>query len=323
MNNNINISVIVPVYNCEKYLEQCINSILQQSYKDFELILLNDGSSDSSLEICRKYSDLDNRIVLINQENIGVSNTRKKGITLARGNYICFIDSDDYIDKEYLNVLFQNINEQSIDIVCCNSINFGDKSKEPINIECDEIIKNKERLYSDYFSRYRYTCTLWGKLIDKRILEDLTFPNMRYAEDTFLMLKIFNRVECIKIIKYSGYNYRIQSQSATSTIRESLKLMDILKRDKLAFEICKNYNEILFNKAINRYVDDLYGLVVSFYKEEKNNNDKIEICSVISDNYKYINKMVKVKGIKINVIRLFLFNKNFTKILIRLFYFFK
>lgn len=322
MNNNVSISVIVPVYNCEKYLEKCINSILSQSFEDFELILINDGSTDSSLEICKKYSYLDNRIVLINQKNMGVSNTRKKGITLAKGNYICFIDSDDYIDKDSLKILFKNINESSVDIVCCNSINFGKNAKGPINIKYDEIIKDKERIYNDYFLNFRYTCTLWGKLFNKKILDNLVFPNMRYAEDTFLMLKIFDRIKNIKLIKYCGYNYRIQPQSASNILDEYIKLTDILKRDKLACDICEKFNEQLKQKAFYNFSNDLYALVV-LYSKKNEEKELQKICNKINMYYNYIEKYCKQKNIKLQIVKLFLNHKLFVKIMLKIIYIFK
>ena len=107
------ISIIIPVYNCEEYLEICIKSVLNQTYDKFELILINDGSKDSSGEICKKYSNIDKRVIYINQNNIGVSRTRQKGINISKGEYLTFIDSDDYIDKNYLLNLYNNIKQST------------------------------------------------------------------------------------------------------------------------------------------------------------------------------------------------------------------
>lgn len=322
MNNNVIISVIVPVYNCEKYIEECINSVINQSFKDFELILINDGSTDSSLEICKKYSRLDNRIILINQKNIGVSKTRKKGITIAKGKYIFFIDSDDYINKNCLEILLHNIKESNADIVCCNSVNFGADVKEAINIKIDEIITDKERIYGDYFSRYRYTCTLWGKLFNKNVLKKIVFPNMRYAEDTFLMLKIFSKINKIHLIKYIGYNYRIQPQSVSKTLDDYTKLTDILKRDRLACGICKNLKDSLKQNAFNNFSSDLYALVV-LYAKEKDCKTLEKIYNQIYINYNYIQNYYNKSGIKLKIVKIFLYNRFFVKKMIQLIYFFK
>lgn len=322
MNNSTIISVIVPIYNCEKYIEKCIKSIMYQTFKSFELILINDGSTDSSLEICKKYSCIDKRIVLINQKNVGVSKTREKGISLANGKYIFFIDSDDYINKNCLETMFKSINESKADIVCCNSVNFGADVKEPVNIKSDEIITDKERIYDDYFLRYRYTCTLWGKLFNKNILKKLDFPNMRYAEDTFLILKIFNQAEKIHLIKYIGYNYRIQSQSVSNTLDDYTKLTDILKRDRLACDICRNLKKSLKQKAFNNFSDDLYALVV-LYAREKDVKILEKINNAIYINYNYIKKYVKKNGIKLKIVKAFCYNRYLIKKVIQVIYFFK
>ena len=102
----VKVSVIVPVYNGEEFIESCIKNILNQTLKEIELIVVNDGSKDNTLNICKKYADFDSRIVLINQENQGVSSTRNKGIDISKGDYLCFVDCDDKIDKDYLEKLY-------------------------------------------------------------------------------------------------------------------------------------------------------------------------------------------------------------------------
>ena len=114
----LKVSVIVPVYNGDEYIESCIKNILNQTLKDIELILVNDGSKDNTLNICKKYADFNSRIVLINQENQGVSSARNKGIDISKGDYICFIDCDDKIDNDYLEKLYNIANEKNVQFVC-------------------------------------------------------------------------------------------------------------------------------------------------------------------------------------------------------------
>ena len=111
------ISVIVPVYNAEKYLSRCIDSILNQTYKNFELILINDGSKDNSIEILRKYENIDDRIKVIDNSNNGVSKTRNIGVRLAEGEYIQFIDSDDFIDKNMFEYAINVMEQENADLV--------------------------------------------------------------------------------------------------------------------------------------------------------------------------------------------------------------
>ena len=116
------VSIIVPVFNTEKYISRCIDSILTQTFTNFECILIDDGSTDKSWNICKHYSQSDKRVVLVHQENSGVSATRNKGIEMARGKYVCFVDSDDYIDKNMYEELVSAINRSNTDVVCCGYI---------------------------------------------------------------------------------------------------------------------------------------------------------------------------------------------------------
>lgn len=118
--NGIKVSVIIPVYNAEKYIEKCLDSILGQNFQDFEVILVNDGSTDRSLEICKTVSNKNKCISVLDQENQGVSIARQKGINSASGQFIAFIDADDYVKRDYLEVLYKNAIEYDVDIVCCD-----------------------------------------------------------------------------------------------------------------------------------------------------------------------------------------------------------
>lgn len=109
MRNNELISIVIPVYNVENFLERCITSVLNQTFENIEIILVNDGSTDNSLRICQQYEKIDSRIFIINQENQGLSAARNSGINQARGKYICFIDSDDWIHEKYLEILYNDI----------------------------------------------------------------------------------------------------------------------------------------------------------------------------------------------------------------------
>ena len=117
--NKEKITIVVPIYNAEKYLERCIKSILDQTYENLEIILVNDGSTDKSLEICEKFKAEDNRIIIINKENGGVSSARNKGIDAATGKFIIFIDADDYIEKEMFEVLEEDLFKNNVDISMC------------------------------------------------------------------------------------------------------------------------------------------------------------------------------------------------------------
>lgn len=129
MNKNIKISVVVPIYNVDRWLPRCLTSIIGQSFTEFELLLVNDGSTDDSLEICQSFSKKDERIKIINKENGGLSDARNAGIDIAQGRYIVFVDSDDYLERNYLFNLYHNIIKTNADIAMCEYKEVTEKGK--------------------------------------------------------------------------------------------------------------------------------------------------------------------------------------------------
>ena len=207
------ISVIVPVYNIEKSLHVCIESIMNQTYKNFELILIDDGSFDNSGVIVDAYTRFDNRVLLIHQKNKGVSNARNVGITCASGDYICFIDSDDYIDREYLQALFEAVREPSelaicgFDWICNNEIVnrtlFGE-GKQYVN-KCELM---------DFLN---LVSSPWVKLFRADIIRDsrLFFPkDISYGEDLLFNLEYLNRIENICVLNEPLYHYVTDNQQS-------------------------------------------------------------------------------------------------------------
>lgn len=202
------ISIVVPVYNAEEYLSRCVTSILQQSYKSFELILINDGSTDKSGEICDKFKSLDQRIVTIHKKNSGVSDTRNLGINLAKNPYICFIDADDYIEKEYLNRLLEN---KHADLVASGYIRIDGMNFFP-----------KERFYDYHLLQQELSKliniplldTPWGKLFKKNIIDKYQIrfdTKLKFGEDQIFVRNYLSHCKNLQALSNAGYIYYIQS----------------------------------------------------------------------------------------------------------------
>lgn len=132
------ISIVVPIYNAEKYLERCIQSILVQTYSDFEVLLINDGSKDNSIKICQQYEKKDNRIKVIDKKNEGVSQTRNQGIKIARGKYIQFIDSDDFIEPNMLEEMLEKAEKEEVDVCICGFQYTYEKGDKNVNYQASE-----------------------------------------------------------------------------------------------------------------------------------------------------------------------------------------
>lgn len=241
------ISIVVPVYNVESFLDKCIQSILNQTFKDFELILINDGSKDNSLEICEKYKELDDRIIIFSQENKGLSEARNSGIKLANKPYITFIDSDDWIENNMLDILYKNIIEHKADVV--NSKFFIDYSnkKDIQNKNTNNIdVYNKKQALYELFSGRKLANFACGKLYKTEIIKDIKFPPNTLFEDVYVMYKVFDKSNVIvdlsiKLYHYVqhensiSHNYFINPKKNLDFYKGLMKQLEFLENNKVGF----------------------------------------------------------------------------------------
>lgn len=225
------ISVIVPVYKVEKYLDKCIQSIVDQTYKNIELILVDDGSPDRCGKMCDEWATRDSRITVIHKQNGGLSDARNFGIDIAKGELLAFIDSDDYIEKNYLENLYKLLVDNRADISTCKPSVFFENE---INSHLYEILRNddvvvlssKEALIEMLYER-NLTNSAWGKLYKKELFKDIRYPKGKLYEDMFTTYKLImksNRVACSSA---KLYNYLIRKNSILGTINPN-KQKDML-----------------------------------------------------------------------------------------------
>ncbi len=201
------ITIVVPVYKVEEYLERCVDSILKQSYKDFELLLVDDGSPDNCGKMCDEYSEKDKRIFVIHQKNGGLSSARNTGINWFyeqnRSDYIAFVDSDDWLHPDYLKILADGI-KNDIKISICNYTRVTDiiphKNFDDINYE----LISPEDLLVNHSWQYNYA---WGKLYHKDLFQDIRYPVGKNFEDTFTTYKLLHQCEKVSYTDIPLYYY--------------------------------------------------------------------------------------------------------------------
>ena len=208
------ISVIVPVYNVEEYLKQCLDSILEQTFSNYEVILVNDGSTDSSGLICQEYAENDTRIRYFEKENGGLSDARNYGIEQARGDYLTFVDSDDFLDASHLSILYNALVNNDADISIANYANYQ-TSTATFYLhtfgEYYEKIYTSEELIDDLSFLERNDLsfsTIWGSLYKKRVFSFLRFPKGVIGEDVALIYKMYTQVDKIVYVHKDTYIYR-------------------------------------------------------------------------------------------------------------------
>lgn len=270
---NKKISIIVPIYNTEKYLKRCLDSIINQEYKNIEIILVNDGSNDGSLKICNMYKEKDKRIIVIDKEHSGVSDIRNIGIKKATGDYIGFVDSDDYIDKDMFKNLINAIEKYKCDISMCDlkeTYNTNDESK-PCKlkyVKMDKIESLKQLLYDKNIGNY-----LMVKLFKKELFKNIEFPVGKTYEDISTTYKLFSKVDSIVYIPVPMYHYYQRSDSIVNNkTRESIK----------------NYIQAIFER----------------YYDLKNNIKDLELYNV----YSIVNVVIKMSIWAIDIKDCELFN---------------
>ena len=226
---NPKISVIIPIYNCEKYIKECLSSLIEQTFKNFEIICINDGSTDNTLKILKEFKKLDNRIFIFNQNNTGPGIARNVGMNKSKGEYLIFLDSDDIFKKTMLEELYIKIKENDSDVVVCNSQNFEIKKKrkkfyEKNYLTNDEIIKQKTfsslDIKKDFFNLFIWWP--WDKIFKRKYIENLgiKFQNLKSTEDLFFVASAVIAAKKISYLDKILINHQIGIKNSVSNSRE-------------------------------------------------------------------------------------------------------
>lgn len=301
------ISVIVPVYNVDIYLEKCINSIVHQTYKNLEVILIDDGSIDNSSNICDKYKELDNRIVVIHQLNEGLSCARNRGLDIAKGNFVCFIDSDDYVEPQMIQLLKKNMDNNNSDISICNYFYVTNKKNRKCVYNQNEMnftLKGKEKFLSIHNKYSILTMPPWNKLYKKSLFYNIRFPDGKIYENSYIICDLLNKAKVVSYVLKPLYNYVYRENSIINTFSiNHFNKIDAFNKN-IAFFNKKGFSELVNhekNKKMNMLIIFLskmkrYGIrndevEKKYYKELIYTNKEVKWVGAT-----YINKIYKVFG---------------------------
>ena len=217
------ISIIVPVYKIEPYISQCIESILSQTYKNIEIILVDDGSPDNCGKICDEYAAIDDRIKVIHKKNGGLSEARNYGLKEAQGVYVSFIDGDDYVDKSFYQMLYEAAEKENCDIAECYSVNFEDGNIPQGSYRSGQTCLSPLEWLTESNVGDFLPCVVWNKIYKKTLFDGIEFPVGRHYEDEATTYKVVYKSSKIVRIKSALYFYRQRSGSITQlekTIKE-------------------------------------------------------------------------------------------------------
>lgn len=270
------VSVIVPIYQAEKFIGKCVESILEQTYSDFELILVDDGSSDASFEICSMYAREDSRIVLIRTENLGSAHARNAGLKCAKGEYISFVDADDYLEPEFLRKLVLIIQQNHADVVECDFFLVEKNMKRTESawhgqcIELDKVQAMREHL-ADQFCRQ----IVWNKLYRKTLVQDKWFVEGKTIDDEFWTYKIIGSADKIIHVSEPLYNY-VQHEESVMHRKYGLKRLQALEAQALRLDYIRN--EI---PELKCYVEEIFWFACMYHVQMSLKYLDKELCSTV------------------------------------------
>jgi len=287
------ISVIVPIYKVEKYLHKCVDSIINQTYKNLEIILVDDGSPDNCPAICDEYAKKDNRIKVIHKPNGGLSDARNAGLDIATGEYIAFVDSDDYIDLTMYEKLYNAIKQNDCDLAVCgfNNVN-EDESKVWQCWKKDKVINQNEPVKLLFENNnVGGIITAWNKLYHKDIFKTLRYPVGKINEDEFVVYDVLKNVKKgVVVIDNLLYFYRQRDNSIMNS-RPTKKLLDGIEAAKLRVDKVGE-NSPYYQEATMQYLSSFYNV----YKRAQGNKElQNEIHTLFIPEYKKYKKYMNLK----------------------------
>ncbi len=319
------ISIIVPIYNSEKYLKRSISSILCQTYKNIEVLLINDGSTDNSIKICQEFSRIDNRIKIIDKKNSGVSNTRNKGIELSTGELIMFVDSDDFIEKDYIEKMYYKLENLNLDTIV-SGMQFCDNKEKIIRKELYTTNTKElkfDNLYKDIINTL-YFCSACKTLFKKSVIieNDIKFnEKFNYGEDLLFSFTLLKNSKKIGYLSNCGYYYRQNSDSSThennlesiekyfddniilfNMLKQYIKDDETLIANRLFTKLNITLTKIIQNKNI-RYKE--FVVMAKKYLEKYKENEDINKVNLKIINYETRLNIILVRLLKNNYLFLY------------------
>lgn len=317
MTEKIKVSIIVPAYNVEGYLEECITSLIGQTYRNIEIIIINDGSKDNSKRIIEKYVVLDNRIIEIEQENMGANIARTNGIKKSTGDYLMFIDADDYILNNTIKELVEKIEFYNVDIIKFRFID----DKNIIQLEQKEkLYTNKQEIYEMLLTTTKLN-NLTTEIINRSLfdLEEEVFKiKSSSGEDLQMNLEIYDKAQSILIIPNEYYYYRLNKNSTTNTVNKRTIYNNIEQTNytyQNLFKYAKKWNllnEQLTKRIVERTFKNIMNNIIKIIESTNLENEDHEKLDYIIENNEIINKAKK----NINAIDLRLINKQIYKLIL-------
>jgi glycosyltransferase involved in cell wall biosynthesis len=293
------ISVIIPIHNAGKTLERCIDSVVNQTYTDLEILCIENGSSDNSWLLIQKYEKIDNRVkgyTLINVSS--VSKARNKGLSEARGEYITFLDSDDWFENNYLETMLTSMKESGVDLVASKWVQYP--SMKIIGYDADCITNRNKRYWN-----YALMNMVWGKLYKASLVKHIEFDNVKIGEDAIFILKVVLQCQRIQFLSIPGYYYLNNEESVTSKLTTSPEyISELFRYPKIGLMYLKHVSAK--SDTINAWAYSCYMTIFNCSVRIKSNEiwdlwvNEMSILMKILPPNSYLFKVLEIAHVKIN-----------------------
>lgn len=304
------VSVVVPVYNVEDYLAECLDSLVAQTLDDIEIICVNDGSTDNSLEILNKYQKDDDRIVIINQENHGLGAARNAGLNRSNGEYVYFIDSDDYLIPNALEDLYASADEKSLDLIIFKLINFYDETGEKFQTPYYDMTFLKDSVSDSVFNfrdikdiLFKISVSAPGKFFRRDLISHMRFPEGIIFEDNPFFIEAIFKAD--RVYFYDEYLYERRIRENSITTAQGVKNEDILEISDMLIDITQKsghypeFRQGLFSKILTniylrfaqideKYKEDFFSKIKQYFLDKKPDYDADEVFQNLDDRLKEI-----------------------------------
>ena len=260
------ISVIIPIYNVEEYLYDCVTSVVNQTYTNLEIILVDDGSPDNCPQMCDEWAKRDSRIRVIHKKNGGLSDARNAGIEISTGEYIAFVDSDDYLKLDMLEKLYTAAKRADADIAACGILTCDGEKQTAWG--CKDMVGTSEQIYALLYNDTAYPVAAWNKLYRRSCWESLRFPVGKTCEDAFTTYQLIHNAERIVMIPEALYCYRIRPGSIM-TSSFSLKKMDEEEAWRCNYQFMEQFYPQFRKRAFDFYLQRVNILIQSMNKTDR------------------------------------------------------
>lgn len=251
---NRKVSLIVPAYNVEEYIKKCITSIENQTYQNYELIIIDDGSTDGTTDIIKEVSACNSKIKVLNGGHKGVSNARNMGLDCVKGDYVTFVDSDDFICENYIENLVNWLEAENVDLAICGTNDISEDGKiVKQSLQLEGEVLNNDQFLSDIVLCKKYTCTVWGKIYKSELLKNIRFDtNISISEDFKFLYYLSRKIKRVYYNSMPLYNWLVRSSSALHTARCRQTYAALSTHEEIMKEI--EPSGFLFNSIEEGYI---------------------------------------------------------------------